>query len=122
MSMILLGNDVYVIKKFIAFLCLAIVSTSCAREQLDFRNLTNEEIHKEFTLASKIDGKPGTTEYELKMKFGASDLVSKSEWRGGKQLIYKLSDNRRMKVDILNGLVMLAIIENTGDFNYLLDK
>ena len=103
-------------------LCLVVVQISGAGEQIDFKSLTNDEIQKEFMSASKIDGNFGITEDELKMKFGESDLVSKSQWIDGKQHIYILSDDRRMKVDILNGHIMLAIVENADGSNYLLWK
>ena len=110
-------------KNIVLLLCLAVASISWAGEQRDFRSLTNDKIEKEFMLASKIDGNLGITEDELEIKFGPSDSVSKeSQWKSGKRHIYKLSDNRKMKVDILNGLIMLAIIENADGSNYLLWK
>jgi hypothetical protein len=114
----------YDMKKYIVFLsCLIFVNISMAGDQIVFRSLTNDEINKEFYETSKIDGKPGITERELEMKFGSGDSISKdSRWKGGNCHIYKLTDNRNMKVDILNGHIMLAIIENADGSDYLVWK
>ena len=103
-------------------ICLIVAGNSEAVEIINYTNLTNEIINKEFSLVSKIDKKPGITEDELKKKFGLSDFIEKSKWNGGKKLIYKLSGKRKMKVEILDGLIMLAIIENQDGSNYLLHK
>jgi hypothetical protein len=111
-------------KKYLAlFLLLAVTSIAVSEQKKNFRSFTNDEIHKEFVVASKVDGEPGMTENELTMKFGTGDSVSNdSQWTGGKKYIYELSDKRRMKVDILNGQVMLAVIESANGENYLLAK
>ena len=96
---------------------------SCAGNGIDFRNLPNDEIGKEFYLSSKIDGKSGISVNELEKKFGSSDSISKkSQWTGGRLHIYKLSNNRKMKIDTVKGQVMLAVIENSDGSNFLLWK
>jgi hypothetical protein len=118
------GQDRYLKNKpIVSLFFLALAGLSLAGEKIDFRSLTNGEIEREFVSASKIDGHPGISEQELKMKFGKSDAVTdESQWRGGKKHVYKLSGNRKMAIDRLNGRLMLAVIENDDGDKYLLWK
>ena len=111
------------IKITIIIFYLVFTGISYDGNEIDFRNLSNDDIKKEFFVASKIDGKFGITKNELKKKFGSSDSILKeSRWNGGILHVYELSNKRKMKIDILDGHVMLAIIENIDGSKFLLWK
>lgn len=110
-------------KRYIVLISCLFVSISVAGSQGGLRSLTNDEINQEFHKAFKINGKSRITKNKLDMLFGPSDSISEdSQWTGGKRHIYRLTDDRKIKADILNGQIMLVIIENADGSNYLLWK
>lgn len=98
-------------RALLIIISLCLISITEAEETVDFRGFKKPEISELLHQASKHDGELGLSVGELLNNFGKPDnIANNSNWENGALYEYQLSDKRYLKMDILNGVVVHAVI------------